>query len=361
MTKSTLEKVSGRKGENAARGNRLVEKEHGRAPRGARLIAGLSGLVLALTLTVTLSATSSAAPGETPKPTISGNAVVGHTLTSSSVGADANYKWQRCNPAVATCDPAAPHGDADWPDIAGADEITYLIQPSDIGFFIRVRAHDVSLGTHAWTPSDPVGPVTAGNGAPPPPLNLAPEHGVNVLAEPVAGSVEVRTPGGTFKPLTEASELPVGTIFDTRGSRVKLTAATGLLGEQSADQPIDFYLGVFKIIQPPGLNAPATAKLVEKLTCGKGQGKAASASGAGPVATAAGKRRRKLWGSGSGGYRTAGSGSTGSVVGTTWLTLDTCAHTLTKVIDGHGVLVFDKKTKKKKLVGPGEKYFAKLG
>jgi hypothetical protein len=335
----------------------LVEKERGRVPHGARLIAALSGLILALTLAVALSATSSADPAA--KPVISGTPVVGATLTSSSAGDTAVYHWQRCNPAVDTCDPNAPHGDANWPDIAGAGEQSYLIVPGDLGYLIRVRAKGTSLGEQ-FVPSDPVGPVTAGTGPPPPP-GLAPEHGVTVLAEPVNGTVEVKTPGGTFKSLTEASELPVGTIFDTRGSRVKLTAATGLLGEQTSDQSIDFYLGVFKIIQPPGLNAPATAKLVEKLTCGKGQGKAASASGGGPVATAAGKRRRKLWGSGSGGYRTAGSGSTGSVVGTTWLTLDTCAHTLTKVIDGHGVLVFDKKTKKKKLVGPGDKYFAKLG
>jgi hypothetical protein len=337
----------------------LVEKEHGRAPRGARLIAALSGLILALALAVALSATSSADPAL--KPVISGTPVVGATLTSSPAGDTAVYHWQRCNPAVDICNPNAPHGAADWPDIPGAGGQSYLIVPDDLGYLIRVRAKGTSIGEQ-FVPSDPVGPVTAGDGTPPPPPpNLAPEHGVNVLAEPVGGSVEVKTPGGTFKPLTELSELPVGTIFDTRGSRVKLTAATGLLGEQTSDQSIDFYLGVFKIIQPPALNAPATAKLVEKLTCGKGQGKAASASGEGPIATAAGKRRRKLWGSGSGGYRTAGSGSTGSVVGTTWLTLDTCAHTLTKVIDGHGVLVFDKKTKKKKMVGPGEKYFANLG
>ena len=143
---------------------------------------------------------------------------------------------------------------------------------------------------------------------------------------------------------------------------MKLTAATGALGENAADTPIDFYLGLFKINQPPGLNSRATAKLVEKLTCGKGKGpRRASAGGEGPTAVAAGKRRRKLWGNGSGGYRTAGSGSTGSVVGTTWLTLDTCTHTLTKVTEGHGVRVFDKKKKKKIFLGPGDTYFAKLG
>jgi len=332
------------------KGNPVVEKECCKGNRSYRKAGVAATLVCALA--AASLATTSLAAKETPKPTISGGAFVGHTLSSTSIGDTALYKWQRCNPSVAICDPAAPHGDAAWPDIAGADAITYLIQPSDLGFFIRVRVHDTSLGTHSWAPSDPVGPVLAGD--------LAPEHGVSVLAQPVSGSVEVKTPGGRFKPLKEASKLPVGTIFDTRGSRVKLTAATGTLGEKAADTPIDFYLGLFKIKQPPGLNSRATAKLVEKLTCGKGKGKAASASGEGPTAVAAGKRRRKLWGSGSGGYRTAGSGSTGSVVGTTWLTLDTCSHTLTKVIEGHGVRVFDKKKKKKIFLGPGDRYFAKL-
>ena len=164
--------------------------------------------------------------------------------------------------------------------------------------------------------------------------------------------------------LTELSLIPVGSTIDTRGSRVRLTAATGALGENAADTPIDFYLGLFKITQKPGINARATAKLVEKLACGKkkkGAKKAeASAGGEGPTAVAARKRRRGLWGSGSGGYRTAGRGSTGSVVGTTWLTKDTCKGTKIKVTEGRGVRVFDKQKKKKIFLGPGETYFAAL-
>jgi hypothetical protein len=331
-----------------------VEKERDRAVRG-RLKAGIA-VLLCSALGATLLATP--APGTpTAEPTITGNAVVGETLTSSSAGDTPLYKWQRCDPAVSTCDPAAEHGDVNWPDITGATEQSYLIQPEDLGFFIRVRAKGTSLGEQ-FVPSDPVGPVTAEGTEPPPPPGITAIHGIQVLAQPVFGNVQVKTPGGTFQPLTNLTEIPVGSVFDTRTSRVTLTAATGPFADPTEDTSIDFYRGVFKIIQPPGLNAPLTAKLAEKLTCGKGQGKAASASGEGPSAVAAGKRRRKLFGKGSGGYRTAGSGSTGSVVGTTWLTLDTCAHTLTKVIEGKGVLVFDKKKKKKIFLGPGERYYA---
>jgi len=169
----------------------------------------------------------------------------------------------------------------------------------------------------------------------------------------------VKTPGGRFQPLTGPSELPVGTIFDTRGSRVRLTAAVGAFGGTVADQPVEFYAGLFKIKQPARSNSTATAKLVEKLACGAGGPSATRASGQGPTAVTARKRSRKLWGSGSGGYATSGSGSTGSVRGTIWLTKDTCNGTLTKVVEGLGVDVFDRHLKKNFFLGPGDKHFAK--
>jgi len=190
---------------------------------------------------------------------------------------------------------------------------------------------------------------------------LAPVHGVQLLAAPVDGTVEVKEPGQTaFNVLTELSLIPVGSTIDTRGSRVQLTAATGALGSESADQPVDFYAGLFKIIQKPGTNAPATAKLIQKLACKNTKGKKkAKASAGGPTAVVSRKRkRRRVWGSGSGSYSTAGKGGTGSVRGTTWLTKDTCKGTKFKVTEGIGITVFDKKKKKKIKRGPGDKYFA---
>lgn len=191
-------------------------------------------------------------------------------------------------------------------------------------------------------------------------VTYEPKHGVQVLAEPVEGAVKVKEPGQTaFNVLTELSLIPVGSTIDTRGSRVRLTAATGGFGSESPDQPVDFYAGLFKITQKPGINAPATAKLVQKLACGKKKGrKKAKASAGGPKAVASKRRRRRLWGSGSGSYSTAGGGGTGSVVGTTWLTEDTCKGTKFKVTEGLGITVFDFKKKKKIKLGPGDKYFA---
>lgn len=334
-----------------------MEKERAGAKRSARVMPGIV-LGLTVALVVALSASSSAHYG--PPPVITGNALVGATLTSSDVGDSGIFKWQRCNPAATTCDANAPHGSSSWPDIAGADQQSYVVAPDDLGFLIRVRAKGTSTGWH-WVTSAPVGPVTGPQprASEPPPV---PEHGVALIGEPVSGTVKIKLPGASgFSVLTGLTQIPVGSVIDTRGSRVELTAATGALGSHSADKSVEFYSGLFRITQPPASDSPATAKLVEKLACGPAsESKAARASGAGPIARAAGKSRRKLWGSGSGGYRTSGRGSTGSVVGTTWLTKDTCGGTLTRVTEGAGVEVFNKEAKKNVFLGPGEKYFAAL-
>lgn len=304
----------------------------------------------------TVLASSSPAALVGPKPTITGGAVVGGTLTSSDAGGSPpSYQWQRCDPSAPAC-----NVDSSWSDIADATFQSYMVAPADAGFFIRVRATNADAQLVA---SDPVGPIPGTQGAPagaPAGGALTPEHGVQVLAEPVSGTVEVKTPGGRFQALTGLTELPVGTIFDTRGSRVRLTAATGAFGSTAPDQSVEFYAGLFKIKQSPRSGSAATAKLIGKLACGAGRPKASRASSKGPTAVTAGKRGRKLWGSGSGGYATSGKGSTASVRGTIWLTKDTCDGTLTKVVEGLGVEVFDRKLKKKIFLGPGEKYLAQL-
>jgi hypothetical protein len=189
---------------------------------------------------------------------------------------------------------------------------------------------------------------------------VVPQHGVSVLAAPVEGTVKVKEPGQTaFNVLTDLSLIPVGSTIDTRGGRVQLTAAIGALGSEALDHPVDFYAGLFKITQKPGLNAPATAKLIQKLACGKKKGgKKAEASAGDPKAVESRRRRRRVWGSGSGNYSTSGGGGTGSVRGTTWLTKDTCKGTKFKVTEGLGITVFDFNKKKKIKLGPGDKYFA---
>jgi hypothetical protein len=180
--------------------------------------------------------------------------------------------------------------------------------------------------------------------------------------EPVEGSVKIKQPGQQgYSPLGGLAEIPVNSVIDTRGGKVELTAATGTLGETNSDQSVQFFQGLFRIKQAAAQNAVAIAKLVQKLRCPKRKGGQAKASkSSGPVATTARKRRRRrVWGSGTGSYGTAGSGGTGSVRGTTWLTKDTCKGTLFKVTEGIGITVFDKDLKKSIPLGPGQQYFAR--
>ncbi len=345
----------------------MLERSRLRAKTGVLCVAvaALAGVVVAAT----------AIASGCRHPTIIGDPVVGNVLsvtftaegtdTSTSTGEfDGLYRWQSCDPAVADCFASTSHQDPNWSDLPAPDDNPhnnpmYAIVFADLGHFIRVLTHENSLGAK-WTASEPVGPVTEeGRVAPPPPLE--PEHGISFLAQPTAGTVTIKEPGASgYNPLTGEEKIPMGSVVDTRGGTVRVTAAVGNLGDTTADNSVSLWDGLVRIEQSGDTNAAATAKLVEKLRCGKkrgGEAKAGKSSGA--VATKSGKRRRRVWGSGHGNYKTAGRGGTGSVRGTTWLTKDTCRGTFFKVTDGIGITVFDFDLRQAFDLGPGQSYFAR--
>jgi CSLREA domain-containing protein len=170
-----------------------------------------------------------------------------------------------------------------------------------------------------------------------------PEGGktVNVLLK--SGTVKVKLPGRKrFRTLSEDEQLPVGTTVDTTKGRVTLVAAGG--------QSADFYGGIFKIGQKKGSKPRTTLTLTEKLSCPK----------AGNAIAAAKKKKRRLWGNGSGKFRTKGKHSAATVVGTKWLVEDRCKSTLTRVVRGR-VSVRDFVKKKTKIVRAGKRYIARAG
>jgi hypothetical protein len=330
----------------------------GAGPR-ARNFGLASGVAILGTVLVLVVGSASGAA----RPTISGSPVVGEVLTAIPPSAvfDGLYRWQSCDPSVASCSDSLDHNDPNWTDLPAPPDLhenpTYAVVSSDLGHFIRLLTHDNSEGLGVWDTSPPIGPVT--NGAPP----IAPEHGINVLGRAVAGTVRVKRPGDKgFQPLGKGvNKVPVDSVVDTRGSRIHITAATGDFGNKTPDQSVDFYDGVFRITQSPSPNSAAVAQLVQKLACGttKGKGTQAKASSGGPVAVTSGRRRRHVWGSGHGSYATSGGGGTGSVRGTTWLTQDTCKGTLFRVAEGLGITVNDFDLNKQVELGPGQSYFAK--
>ena len=158
---------------------------------------------------------------------------------------------------------------------------------------------------------------------------------------PRAARCRIRLAGtNRFVELEEGQQIPVGTVVDTPKGRVTLVAAGG--------QQADFFDGIFRIGQGKGARPLTTLTLVEKLTCPK----------AGSAIAAAKKKKRRLWGDGSGKFRTKGKHSAATVVGTRWLVEDRCTSTLTRVIRGR-VSVRDFVKKKTVIVRAGKKYVAK--
>jgi hypothetical protein len=142
-----------------------------------------------------------------------------------------------------------------------------------------------------------------------------------VVIQPVSGKTLVKLPGSKkFEPVDVTRGIPVGSTVDTRKSKIRLFAIP------KAGKPVEsalFYDGMFKVTQSGGITE---LRLVEQLAaCPKG--KAASAAAKKP-------KTRKLWGDGSGSFRTRGQYSAATVRGTRWLVQDSCGKTLTRVAKG---------------------------
>jgi hypothetical protein len=157
------------------------------------------------------------------------------------------------------------------------------------------------------------------------------------------GTVLVKLPGGKFAPLDPTKPIPDGSEIDTTKGRIQLTV---VLKKGGAPQKATFYDGIFKL----KLGKKTTDLTLSQplASCGK---KNAGAAAKKP-------KTRKLWGDGSGSFRTRGQYSAATVRGTQWLVQDSCAGTLTQVKKGV-VSVFDQVKKKTILLKAGKKYLAK--
>jgi hypothetical protein len=318
--------------------------------RSRRAAVGFGSLVLALALWLAAAAPSGARVGD--RPTISGTAEVGQTLTSSSADV---YKWESCDPAIATCVDAAAN-DSNWARIGGANAQTYTVSELDQGHYLRVLAKGTSLG-ETFVASQPVGPVPL-----PPSIQvqaaqagLEPNHGSDFLIEGDGiNPVLIKAPGSkTFVPVQSLREVPFGSI-------VKAQGVATILSERGdgTDETAEFWGGTFKALQNPDVNSYFVVKLRSRLHCGndtKAQ-TASKATASDPIATAAGARR--LWGSGHGRFRSRGRGGAATVRGTTWWLRDRCNGTQFGVTEGIGVDVRDPGHKGLIFLQPGDTYFA---
>jgi CSLREA domain-containing protein len=174
-----------------------------------------------------------------------------------------------------------------------------------------------------------------------------PEAGETVNALPKSGKVRVKLPGtDKFVLLENGRHLPVGTIVDVRKGHVTLVAAADQSG---ATVTGEFWSGLFRLGQTKSAAPTTILTLVEKLSCQRSGDASAAATK---------KKKRRLWGDGSGKFRTDGEFSSATVRGTKWLVEDRCDSTLTKVVRGR-VAVRDFVKKKTVTVRAGKQYVAR--
>ena len=182
--------------------------------------------------------------------------------------------------------------------------------------------------------------------------------------EPLAGTVLIKLPAGAsparyrlgaaqakgFIPLTQATQIPLGSTLDTTRGRVQVQSAVGIT-KPGQTQSGEFNAGHFQIRQTGPSTRPITEMVMnEALKC-------QSSKKRGKVVAAA-KRSRQLWGKGKGRFRTRGRNSSATVRGTEWLTKDTCTTTTTLVKSGV-VTVTDFGKRKNVTVRAGKKYVAR--
>jgi hypothetical protein len=200
---------------------------------------------------------------------------------------------------------------------------------------VKSRAFSVTLIQQA-TPTPTPSPT-------PTPTTPTPVSGKSVVIQPVSGKTLVKLPGASrFTPVDATIGIPLGSTVDTRTSKIRLFAIPK--PGQPAESAL-FYAGIFKVTQ---IGAITQLQLTEALApCPK----AAAAAAKKP-------KTRKLWGDGTGSFRTRGQYSAATVRGTTWLVQDSCGKTLTKVAKGV-VSVQDFVKKKTVLVRAPKSYTAK--
>ncbi|MCC6222809.1 MAG: hypothetical protein IT201_04890 [Thermoleophilia bacterium] len=167
-----------------------------------------AGLLLALGgMALVVAGIAAADPVNTSRPTISGTAHVGETLTASpGVWTDPypisfSYQWQRCNKRGSSCQP-----------IGGAVAVAYVVQTADLGSTLRVRVKATSESGVVGYPSEPTPLVEAGDGTEPPvvpPAPAAPQVGSSptVSGSPAEGALLSATPG------TWSGTAPIATAY----------------------------------------------------------------------------------------------------------------------------------------------------
>ena len=172
-----------------------------------------------------------------------------------------------------------------------------------------------------------------------------PVQGSTVVVSPIRGLVTFRAPGSTtVQEVDAAASIPNGSIVDATKGAVALSS-----GIEGRVQEGRFSGGEFKVRQVKATGM-TQLYLTAPLACPKAGSKA--------TRSAAGKKRRHVWGEDKKGrFETHGRDSVATVRGTKWLVTDTCAGTVVKVFEGAVTVKPRRGTGKAVLVRAGGRHF----
>jgi hypothetical protein len=187
---------------------------------------------------------------------------------------------------------------------------------------------------------------------------VTPSLGKTLGVAAVSGTVTATGPAGAPLDLAAAKIVPTGTVIDARAGTVELKTA---LDREGATQTGYFWGSQFEVRQ-----SPAARGMVQLILRGanfsgcKATNKATARAAGAKRKSSKKKPSRSLWGSDDHGrFQTRGRGSVATVRGTRWLTQDTCAGTLTRVVAG-AVAVRDLRSGRTTLVKRGHRHLARL-
>src|SRR6185437_12139695 len=188
-------------------------------------------------------------------------------------------------------------------------------------------------------------------------------------AQPVSGTVFIRTASGAFVRLTGAQQIPSGAVIDASRGTLKITtalpggdggardaAAKGKPKLKGKTQSGNFGGAIFKITQ--ARNGLANLSLVEAAFKGAPSYATCKARKATDATIASSKTLQLLKASAHGKFRTSGRYSAATVRGTKWTVADRCDGTLTHVITD-SVAVTDFVHHKTIILHAGQSYLAK--
>jgi hypothetical protein len=216
----------------------------------------------------------------------------------------------------------------------------------DVGAFEQGASAPPVTGFQIPVPPTPTPPAPVPTPTPTPTPTATPVAGKSVAGTVVEGKVLVKTRGGKFVALDPTKPIPNGSTIDTKHGTIEITA------QQKPGAPLQkakFFDGIFKITQ---------TKKTTDLTLNEALAKCPKKRSAHAAAKKKKPKTRKLWGNGSGSFRTRGQYSAATVRGTEWLVQDSCAGTLTRVKKGV-VSVRDNVKRKTIVLRKGKKYLAK--